>query len=161
MARKLRRNEKLDLNFLLNDPIPPSSITRSALPSTSQDLRPRLTPSNYPTSATLLPIASESPRLGTRTRGDGSSGDSNGCGKPRKSTEARVSGTSKRTKRVRVATERARCKICGHLFTQTGDLAKHILTVHEKKRPFKCEMCGKAFGEKGENLVYTSTSQAE
>ncbi len=45
--------------------------------------------------------------------------------------------------------DRSQCPICGHRFTQVGDMRKHMRTVHERLRPYKCEICGRSFGENG------------
>ena len=41
------------------------------------------------------------------------------------------------------------CEICNASFSQHQNLVKHTSTVHEKKKPFKCEMCQLCFAEKG------------
>lgn len=51
--------------------------------------------------------------------------------------------------------ERSRCKICGHCFTQVGDMRKHMRTVHEGLRPYRCDMCERSFGENGRFLLLT------
>ena len=39
---------------------------------------------------------------------------------------------------------------CQKSFCQQLKLKKHIQTVHEKLRPFKCEHCQRSFGDKGD-----------
>ena len=34
-----------------------------------------------------------------------------------------------------------KCEICDYRCSQKGDLSKHFTAVHEKKKPFKCEIC--------------------
>ena len=34
-----------------------------------------------------------------------------------------------------------KCDICDYKFSQVGDMNKHIVSVHEKKKLFKCEIC--------------------
>ena len=33
------------------------------------------------------------------------------------------------------------CQICDRNFSRKGQLSDHIKTVHEKKKPFKCDLC--------------------
>jgi hypothetical protein len=35
------------------------------------------------------------------------------------------------------------CPLCLKLFSQRANLQKHILTVHEGRKDFECEFCGK------------------
>ena len=42
-----------------------------------------------------------------------------------------------------------RCDICGVKFSQKGHLKNHIASIHEKKKTFTCEICDKAFSRKG------------
>jgi uncharacterized Zn-finger protein len=42
-----------------------------------------------------------------------------------------------------------KCNICDVTFFQKGDLTKHGKTVHEGKKPHKCNGCDKAFSQKG------------
>ncbi len=95
-----RKNDKLDVNFLLND----------------KNLPPRASSQRTTSTAHNLPGASSS-------------------SSSRSGLEALV--------------QRNSCRQCGHVFAQPADLKKHVLTVHDKKRPFQCEQCGKRFGEKG------------
>jgi len=41
------------------------------------------------------------------------------------------------------AGSRFKCLLCGHLFTQKGNFARHVKVVHEPD--VKCELCGKEF----------------
>lgn len=45
--------------------------------------------------------------------------------------------------------DRSQCPVCGHRFTQVGDMRKHVRTVHERLRPYKCDQCSRSFGENG------------
>ena len=40
------------------------------------------------------------------------------------------------------------CSKCGKIFSSSGVLNRHILTVHEKVRHFKCELCESSFYDK-------------
>ncbi len=172
MPPKPQRNQKLDVRFLLNDP--PSSSHGTSASQPSQALPPRSVPSPHVAIPATVPMeiiphqvpanpsgrsskssssgsgSNESKNSDRKSSGSkSSSGGSAKSAKTAKSGDERGSERPKRARRVRVPNERSRCKICGHLFTQVGDLTKHIRTVHEKQRPFKCDFCDKAFGEKG------------
>ena len=43
-----------------------------------------------------------------------------------------------------------KCEICYFRFSQKGDMNKHIVLVHEKKKLFKCEICDYKFSQKGD-----------
>ena len=34
-----------------------------------------------------------------------------------------------------------KCEVCDYSCSQKGDLKKHVISVHEGKKPFKCEVC--------------------
>ena len=40
------------------------------------------------------------------------------------------------------------CQICSTAFGQKSNLNMHIKTVHEHLKPFKCQICLAAFGQK-------------
>ena len=42
-----------------------------------------------------------------------------------------------------------KCDICGYSFSGKGSLKKHIASVHEGKKPFKCEICDYSCSQKG------------
>ena len=37
------------------------------------------------------------------------------------------------------------CKMCETIFKDTRTLKRHIVSVHEGKKPFECEICEKRF----------------
>ena len=41
------------------------------------------------------------------------------------------------------------CPCCGKIFSQSGDLKRHVKAVHEGVKDQKCETCGKCFAEAG------------
>ena len=41
-----------------------------------------------------------------------------------------------------------RCEICCKTYSKLANLKKHIASVHEKKKPFKCEICDYNFSQK-------------
>ena len=41
------------------------------------------------------------------------------------------------------------CSICTKTFQTTGNLKKHIHTIHEGHKENKCEYCSKSFSEAG------------
>ena len=41
-----------------------------------------------------------------------------------------------------------KCEICQSFFSSKGNLIRHTMTVHEKGRPFKCEICQRHYGRK-------------
>ena len=40
-----------------------------------------------------------------------------------------------------------KCDICNANFGQKGDRNRHVTTVHEGKKPFKCDICNAKFGK--------------
>lgn len=109
--KKNKRQDKLDVNFLLND--------KNVTPRQSNQQNPPAPPSS-------------SFSLGSSQAAGGSSTDATAL-------EQRM--------------RRNMCHICKHVFCQPADLRKHISTVHEKQRPFKCQLCDKRFGEKGTSSI--------
>ena len=45
-----------------------------------------------------------------------------------------------------------KCESCEKSFSQKGNLERHVKTVHENLKNHKCEACGKSFSQKG-NLI--------
>ena len=37
------------------------------------------------------------------------------------------------------------CKLCGESFTRTNSLKRHILSIHEQRRPYACPQCDQKF----------------
>ena len=44
--------------------------------------------------------------------------------------------------------------ICDYMFSQKGDMIRHVATVHEKKKPHKCPLCDDCFGVKSSLKVH-------
>ena len=42
-----------------------------------------------------------------------------------------------------------KCNICKAIFAGKRDWNKHVASVHEEKRPFKCTICDANFAKKG------------
>lgn len=42
-----------------------------------------------------------------------------------------------------------KCDICDNSFGHKGTLSKHVRTVHRRERPYECEHCGLRFSERG------------
>ena len=42
-----------------------------------------------------------------------------------------------------------KCESCDKLFSQAGDLKKHIHKIHEGHKYYKCESCDKSFSRAG------------
>ena len=42
------------------------------------------------------------------------------------------------------------CIHCNKRFARNGTLQLHITTVHDGLKPHKCEVCGTAYGQKGD-----------
>ena len=41
------------------------------------------------------------------------------------------------------------CEVCNRDYLSKKDLSRHILRVHEKIKPFGCDLCEKTFGDRG------------
>ena len=48
------------------------------------------------------------------------------------------------------------CNLCGKCFTENGSVTKHITTIHEGIKLFLCNDCGSKFGTKSELSKHTS-----
>ncbi|XP_042544958.1 zinc finger X-chromosomal protein-like [Dipodomys spectabilis] len=46
---------------------------------------------------------------------------------------------------INPGSKRHQCWYCDHRSSSSGDLKRHIISVHTKEYPYKCEMCGKGF----------------
>jgi KRAB domain-containing zinc finger protein len=47
------------------------------------------------------------------------------------------------------------CQICKNAFGKRGDLLLHTKMVHKKQKPFECKICKKAFGKRSDLLLHT------
>ena len=50
-----------------------------------------------------------------------------------------------------------KCELFKTGFTQTASLKVHIATVHQQNKPFKCELCDTCFIQKASLKVHTTT----
>ena len=41
-----------------------------------------------------------------------------------------------------------KCNICDTTFTQKGVMKQHVVSVHEGKKPFQCTICDASFGRR-------------
>ena len=41
-----------------------------------------------------------------------------------------------------------KCDICDYICSQKSDMKRHVKSVHEGKRPFKCDICNASFAQK-------------
>ena len=42
-----------------------------------------------------------------------------------------------------------KCDICDYIFSLKGNLNQHAASVHKGKKPFKCNICDATFSKKG------------
>lgn len=128
MPPKQPRSKKLDVSFLLNDTSIPPILPQPTVnnPAPAQPL-PHPTHSIPASSSRAIPVPAGSGSHGSEKSESNSPDRSSSSPHPQRSigsTKTRPAG-----RRVRVPTEHCRCSICGHLFTQVGDLTKHIRYV--------------------------------
>ena len=50
-----------------------------------------------------------------------------------------------------------KCNICDASFAVKGNLKKHLASVHEGKKPFTCNFCDTSFREKGSLKKHTAS----
>ena len=54
-----------------------------------------------------------------------------------------------RSKSVHEKKKPFKCEICGYSFSRKSNMTQHVLSVHEEKKPFKCNNCHYSCSEKG------------
>ena len=50
-----------------------------------------------------------------------------------------------------------KCESCGKSFAEAGSLRKHIHRIHEGHKDHKCESCGKSFSQAGNLKIHIHT----
>ena len=50
-----------------------------------------------------------------------------------------------------------KCDICEYRCSQKNDMKRHIESVHEKKEPFKCDICDQKFNRKTNMTRHVAT----
>ena len=50
-----------------------------------------------------------------------------------------------------------KCEMCDYYFSQKGDLKRHVTAVHENKKQFKCEICEFTCSQKGNLTVHVAS----
>ena len=70
--------------------------------------------------------------------------------------KVRLANKSGQTKHVKLVHEgeKFKCQLCYKLFTTKISLKSHILTVHEKKKPYKCTYCDKEFSHRQSFILH-------
>ena len=48
------------------------------------------------------------------------------------------------------------CNVCDKSFSQNVGMKGHIASVHQGKKPFKCEVCARDFTEKQKSKNHTA-----